>query len=485
MLIYTEHTTPRLQFVLNFIFRDVFRAEFTITENGEEFRAHGGPKINYSTPPIGEALNVPVSGFLSAGGIKEVDPGLDTTGSLPLLFRTDHFAGDSGAGSSDLASPVNGAGSSGPQSPADHLDGAGSANPQSRANQLSDPDHSDLNFDLFAAVFYMISRYEEYLPFKSDRHGRFEAGNSLAGQNGFLETPVVDLWIQVLAEKLKARFSGIELSPGSFRFLPTCDIDLPFAYLHRGRARTLGARVKAGLQGAPDQKLRKDVLSKQAKDPFDTFTEMEAIHSLHKIRPKIFFLTARYGKYDKSISPRSKVFRNLVKQSMKYADVGIHPSYRSSDNPAELRREVRILSGITEEQVRHSRQHFLKFSLPQSYRNYIAAGIREDYSMGFASAAGFRAGTSRPFFFYDLLKEAETPLKIIPFQVMDRTLKDYMKLTPEQALAKIRTIADATRSAGGTFISIWHNDAFSNHGEWKGWKDVYLQMIDIITTLKT
>ncbi len=447
MLIYTEHTTPRLQFVLNFIFRDVFRAELTITENGEEFRAHGGPKINYSTPPIGEALNVPVSGFLSAGGIKEVDPGLDTTGSLPLLFRANHFIDPGNAGL------------------------------HSRANQLSGPDHSDLDFDLFAAVFYMISRYEEYLPFESDRHGRFEAGNSLAWQNGFLETPVTDLWIQVLAEKLTARFPGLKLSPGSFRFLPTCDIDLPFAYMHRGRVRTLGALVKAGLQGDPDQKLRKDVLSRQAKDPFDTFTEMEAIHLLHKIRPKIFFLTARYGKYDKSISPRSRVFRDLVKQSMKYADVGIHPSYRSSDNPAELQREVRILSGITGEQVRCSRQHFLKFRLPQSYRNYIAAGIREDYSMGFASAAGFRAGTSRPFFFYDLQKEEETPLKVIPFQVMDRTLKDYMKLTPEQVIAKIRAIADATRSAGGTFVSIWHNDAFSDLGEWKGWKDVYLQMI--------
>lgn len=464
MLIYTEHSTPRLQFVLNFIFRDVFRAEFTITENREEFRVHGGPKINYSTPPIGEALNVPVSGFLSAVGVKEIDPGLDTTGSLPLLFKIEQ---SETSGKTD------------PQNQTDYSKLASQTLPDKPATgvnrgEASTP--SGLDFDLFAAVFYMISRYEEYLPFESDRHDRFEAGNSLAGQNGFLEMPVADLWIQILAEKLKARFPGLELSPGSFRFLLTCDIDLPFAYLHRGRARTLGARVKAGLKGDPDQKLRKDVLSRQAKDPFDTFTEMEAIHSLHKIRPKIFFLTARYGKYDKSISPRSRVFRDLVKQSMKYADVGIHPSYRSSDNPAELRREVRILSGITGEQVRHSRQHFLKFRLPQSYRNYIAAGIREDYSMGFASAAGFRAGTSRPFFFYDLLKEEETPLKIIPFQVMDRTLKDYMKLTPEQSIAKIRALADATRSAGGTFVSIWHNDAFSDLGEWKGWKDVYLQI---------
>ena len=166
---------------------------------------------------------------------------------------------------------------------------------------------------------------------------------------------------------------------------------------------------------------------------------------------------------------------------MKYADVGIHPSDRSSDNRSELQKELRIFSGITGEKVRQSRQHFLKFRLPQSYRNYIEAGIREDYSMGYASAIGFRAGTSRPFFFYDLLREEETPLKVIPFQVMDRTLKDYMKLSAEQSQEKIRVISDAIRSTGGTFVSIWHNDAFSDQGEWKGWKDVYLQMIDSLT----
>ena len=65
---------------------------------------------------------------------------------------------------------------------------------------------------------------------------------------------------------------------------------------------------------------------------------------------------------------------------------------------------------------------------------------------------------------------------------MDRTLKDYMKLTPELALEKIVALGDATRATGGTFVSIWHNDAFSDRGEWKGWKDVYLQMMDFLST---
>ena len=76
MLIYTEHTTPRLQFVLNFIFRDVFCVEFTISGNKEEFMAQGGAKINYSSNRVEEALNVPFSGFLSTEGVGEIDPGI-------------------------------------------------------------------------------------------------------------------------------------------------------------------------------------------------------------------------------------------------------------------------------------------------------------------------------------------------------------------------------------------------------------------------
>jgi len=476
MLIYTNHTTARLKYVLNFIFSDVFDTSYRLTGNGEEFASYQGAKINYSTgdtglpgdpgnpghsdhtgnhgdtglpgdtvhPDVngnpgdtGDAFTIPVSGLLSDEGINEINPRLHTSGSLPLLF---------------------------------YMGNGSQASAESK--------EAGLDFDLFSAVFYMISRYEEYLPFKPDRYGRFEAGSSLAAENGFLEIPVVDLWVNDFREKLLSRFKDLPLRFGDFRFLPTCDIDLPFAYLHRGRVRRAGARIKAGIQGASDSKLRRDVLSGIVKDPFDTFSEIEAIHSLYNLRPRIFFLTARYGKYDKSISPGSAVFKELVGQAMKYADVGIHPSCRASDKPSELQKEIRKLSGIAGEEITGSRQHFLKFRLPQSYRNYIAAGIQEEYSMGFASAAGFRAGTSRPFFFYDLLSEEETTLKVMPFLVMDRTLKDYMKLTPTQALEKISSLAGTVRSAGGTFCSIWHNDAFSDHGEWEGWKDVYLQMIN-------
>ncbi len=53
-------------------------------------------------------------------------------------------------------------------------------------------DNSDLPFDPFAASFYLVSRYEEYLPYQPDQFGRFPAKASVAYQNGFLKKPVVN-----------------------------------------------------------------------------------------------------------------------------------------------------------------------------------------------------------------------------------------------------------------------------------------------------
>jgi hypothetical protein len=242
----------------------------------------------------------------------------------------------------------------------------------------------------------------------------------------------------------------------------------------------VGANLKASLKRNGDSEIRRAVLAGELKDPYDTFDEMGKIHSGRGLMPIVFFLTSGYGKYDKSISPQNKTFRELVARTMKFGHPAIHPSYRSAGKPAVLEREIRTLSSIAGTGIVDSRQHYLKFNLPQSYRQYLEAGIRQEYSMGFASHCGFRAGTSRPFHFYDLENEQETLLKVIPFQLMDRTLKDYMQLSPDAARKRIMKMVDAVRKVKGTLVTIWHNDAFSEQGEWQGWKGVYLDMLDYI-----
>jgi hypothetical protein len=430
ILVYTECKSSRLQYVLNYILRDCFGIDFSVTDREMEFSPYQGPRINYSGRYGLDGFRIPASGFLAENRIRKMEPMPETSGRVPLLFTDDKEV--------------------------------------------------DLPFDIFSAVFYMISRYEEYLPHEPDHHGRFDAGSSLAMKYDFLELPVVDLWVLNLRDRLVGMYPELDLFSGTFKFLPTSDIDLPFAILHRGILRKMGASIRSGLKGNGESEMRRAVLSGELKDPYDTFEEMGRIHAERGLKPIIFFLTSEYGRYDKSISPQNKTFRELVVQTMKFGRPAIHPSYRSAGKPALLQKEIRRLSSITGVEILASRQHYLKFKLPESYRQYLEAGIRKEYSMGFASHCGFRAGTSKPFHFYDLEKETETPLKVTPFQVMDRTLKDYMKLSPIAAVEKIKKLVDAVRSVNGTFVSIWHNDAFSDRGEWEGWKIVYLEMLNHI-----
>lgn len=131
------------------------------------------------------------------------------------------------------------------------------------------------------------------------------------------------------------------------------------------------------------------------------------------------------------------------------------------------------LEDIIDRPVTQSRQHYLKLRFPKTYQNLLKLGIANDYTMGFASLAGFRAGTCTPFPFFDLSKNQCTELMIFPFQVMDVTLKNYMHLNPEKASQLIEELMLEVKKVDGTFISLWHNESLKESGQWAGWRKVF------------
>jgi hypothetical protein len=100
-------------------------------------------------------------------------------------------------------------------------------------------------------------------------------------------------------------------------------------------------------------------------------------------------------------------------------------------------------------------------------------GICEDFSMGYHDEPGFRAGISRPFYFYNINTESVTEMKVFPFQVMDATLMQYKKLGPMVAADLISKIMGEVKRAGGTFISIWHNTSLLDNRAWHPWREVF------------
>lgn len=333
-------------------------------------------------------------------------------------------------------------------------------------------------FDIFSASFYLVSRYEEYLPHIRDVHGRFSAKESEAYKQGFLRRPLVNIWAVAIQQVLAEKYPEIVFRKRIFRFLPTYDIDAAYSFKHKGITRTLGGFFRAIQAGnARELKQRLRVLLNLESDPFDTFDLQFSYQKQYGLHPVYFILFADYGYNDKNLPVNDRNFQALIKAIADHAEVGIHPSYGSNRKPAILAAEITRLSKVLRREITCSRQHFLKLEMPSTYRNLINLDITDDYSMGFAAEPGFRAGICDTFNFYDLDLDTETKLRVHPFAIMDGTLIDYYRMKPENAYVQLDPMLREVKSLGGTFISLWHNHTLSNEGQYKGWLKVYEELL--------
>ncbi len=205
---------------------------------------------------------------------------------------------------------------------------------------------------------------------------------------------------------------------------------------------------------------------------------LDSVFKGNEEKVRFFFLLGDYGKFDKNIPPKNKYFRKLIqKTAQKYA-VGIHPSFAAGqeNGSSKTERELSRIKNILGENTEKSRQHFLLLRFPQTYRRLLKLSVREDYTLGYADQTGFRAGICTPFYFYDLEREETTNLLLVPFQVMDVTLREYMGLTPEAAEKEILMLMSEVKKVGGTFVGIWHNETVTDYNEWKDFRKVFEKM---------
>ncbi|WKD84913.1 hypothetical protein KCTC32516_00249 [Polaribacter huanghezhanensis] len=432
ILVYTHKITPRLRYIFKHIFTRVLQIPVDFTTKIEEFIAFNGLKMTYSKTPLGNEFFIRSNDLLFEQGVNDLDITIFHWEDTPCFFN---------AGSKSV-----------------------------------------IPFDIFSASFYLLSRYEEYLPHVRDVHERFTAEQSLAFKYRFLEKPLVDVWAYKLLEKLKEKFPDYEYKTRTYQYISTIDIDNAYAYKNKSLVRTLGAFIKDfftfKLRNFWD---RFAVITNIKQDPYNTFKAILSLKKKYKAPTIFFFLVADYTTFDTNVSPSKNKFKLLIKTMVDYAKVGLHPSYFSMKDETILKKEKERLEAITNMPMEKSRQHYLRFSLPETYQNLIDLEIKEDYSMGYAGHVGFRASTCTPFYFYDLDFEIQTPLKIVPFALMDTTLNDYMELTPRQSLGKIRELKNEVKAVNGTFVTLFHNESLSNYLRWKGWSKVYESMLKIAT----
>lgn len=431
ILIYTPVIQPRISYTFELVFKNLLLWDNVVfTTSFNVFVKYKGAKVNYSTKYVAT-----VPWFLPSGLL--VERGL--TSQKLLVAKHNGLAYAFG----------------------------------------HDSAQADLPFDLFAFVFYLLSRYEEYLPFESDVHGRFPASQSIAFREGFLDLPLVDLWALELKKIMLTYYPTIKLPEHQYKFRPSYDIDYAYAFRYKSSWRQIGAFLRSIAKAdGEDLKLRWNTFLGRRVDPFYTFDYMLELDEKFGLDPIYFLHIGDNGPYDKNIQYQSKGYTEMLKMLLAAnVPIGIHPSYESNKDVQKVKEEIKRLYTYTQKPIEKSRQHYLMLKQPKTYQNLIKLGIKEDYSMGYASQNGFRASIARSFKWYDLENEQATDLTIHPFQLMDVTFKSYKKIAKNEVLNAAKTIINNTKKVKGQLVSIWHNSSFSEQWDWKGWRGVYEQLL--------
>lgn len=422
--------------MLDFIFKESTNVPFTVTDDELMFKQLAGGKINYSNQLIcTDETQILPNGLLAEEGHINMKPIIEWENKIPFLFAV-----------SRAENKVN------------------------------------LSFDIFSAIFFMLSRYEEYKNPAKDEFGRYPAKESLASKHHFMHLPVVDIWVKDFLKLISLKNPTIVFPERKIKINFTYDIDVAFAYKGRSFIRQSGAVGKDLLQVKFGRLLERfQVLCGLKNDPFDKYDYIMN----RSINPIFFFLLhQKLSPQDRNIDPKKPVLRNLIKKIQQKFPVGIHPSFHSSTKPALLQSEKELLQQICGAPITKSRQHYLKFNWPKTYQQLAANGILEEYSMGFAQMPGFRAGTCTPFYFFDLEKNETTNMKIFPLCIMESTFRDDITTLPVQiVLSEFIEYFEAVKNVQGHFICIWHNDTLrpnANENDPKNFRWLHEQIIGYV-----
>lgn len=420
--------TPRLTYTVALLFDNLLQQKSEVVEEATypELPEQAWV-INYTNQHLaGALLHIPPEGLLAENQIRQEAPPFTVMEGFPRLF------------------------------PLEQLD--------------------SLGFDILSAAFYLASGYAFYQSDAKDEHGRHDEQALFTVQQNLHTYPWVHHYADYLAQKL-AQATGKKLSLPKADYHLTWDIDRPWAYRHQGFLRQLKGSI-GDLRhfGVSTMLERWQTLAGLKLDPFFTYPLISQYSPPAKTT--CFFLINGKTPYDSFYNAQNEAYQKLIKDLQEEGfGLGLHPSYQAGMKPTLLKREKAQLEGILKQEITVSRQHFVRYQFPETFRNILDAGIKQDYSLCPIGTSGFLMGMARPFHWFDLSANQTQPLILQPTMVMDRSLQQYQGLRPEEGMDQLQLFHERTRQAGGIFTLLLHNETISNHYGWEGWQKPLLEWL--------
>jgi hypothetical protein len=427
VLIYTPRVTSRIMYVFKHICTHTLGLEIKFTTKIEEFIAHQGIKFSYGKKRLGNELFIQNVELLLEQGLSDPEIKVQKWEGTKCFFAVS--------------------------------------------------ENSDLPFDIFAASFFMLSRYEEYLPHVKDDFGRFPASESLASKEGFLKQPVVEIWAYKFRELLESKFSNISFKKKTFHTRSIISVSHVFNFKNKGFLRSI-AGTASDLFNLKFNRVsdRFKVLLRLKQDPYNVFDDLIAFIKKYRVDMVFMFQLSDYNAYDKNINYNRLNYRSIIKYVADYSQVGLRLGYFAITEQEVLKKEKKRFENIIHGPLQNVINTKFNLMLPVNYGYLNELEIPNDYSMGYPETIGFRAGTSDPFLFYDINMEVTTPLTIHPYVFHSQTCHN-MEIGEVQS--QVAGIIKELKSVDGRFLGIFKNRDFSEYSDQSFYYSLLRQVYEI------
>ncbi|NBC57465.1 MAG: carbohydrate esterase [Bacteroidetes bacterium] len=421
ILIYVPKITSRINYTFRQLCKRMLGFEINFTTKIETFIAYKGVKFSYANQRLGNEIFIQAHGLLSEQGVNDVEITVSKWRDVPYFFKTSS--------------------------------------------------QSDIPYDIFAASFFLLSRYEEYLPHVKDELGEFPTNESLAYKNNFLHLPVIDIWLTHFTGVLKEKFDTVQEKESQFNFNLIIAVERAFQFRKIGISRSIGGFLADVFQlKIRDLYARIKTWFKSSLDPFDVYDDLIDLKDQLNINMLFMFQLGDYSIHTKNINYRKRLYKKLIKSMGDYCEIGLLASHEGIEDIETLHKEIKRFENISNLELESILIKDRKLNFPDFYVNLEKTIIQKDYSMGYANHIGFRAGTCSSFLFYDLNLEQASPIKINPYFLSSKVLKRLNNKEVEQFINELKPYKV-------NLNLLFNNSDFAEEDEKKRYFQIFKQMI--------
>lgn len=321
--------------------------------------------------------------------------------------------------------------------------------------------------DVFAACFFMLTRWEEYVNRKRDKHNRFPAIASLAYREGFLDRPIVNELLEELKQQFLLLDNSLIFKEKTFQLILTHDVDEIYRWnnIKQVLRVMLGDIIKRKNISLALHRIKQYMLieTNKIQDPYDTFDWLMDKSEEIGVKSRFYFMSGGITQYDNRYKINEKKAKKII-QNIKMRDhfIGIHPSYNAYNNTELLAKEKKVLENIVQKEIVEGREHYLRFEVPKTWQIWEDNGFLLDSTCGYADQEGFRCGTGDTFSVFNILTRKKLALKERPLIFMDDNHQTYNNLTLEISLKKISKLITYAKKYNMQITFLFHNSIFTN-----------------------